>query len=91
MIDFGKTINASDLTEWIMETDPDWCVGAIRCIVDHIDEMPSAQPEIIRCVDCENYQTEWETTFNGRHYCAVMDSIMPCDGFCSYAERRTDG
>ena len=45
MIDFEKTINASDLIEWIMETDPDWCVGAIRCVVDHIDEMPSTQPE----------------------------------------------
>ena len=44
-MDFEKLINASDLIEWIMETDPDWCVGAIRSIVDHIDEMPSAQPE----------------------------------------------
>ena len=45
MSDFEKLIYASDLIEWIMETDPDWCVGAVRSIVDHVDDMPSAQPE----------------------------------------------
>lgn len=45
MNDFEKLINASDLIEWIMETYPDWCVGAIRGIVDHIDKLPSIQPE----------------------------------------------
>lgn len=45
MRDFEKLINASDLIEWIMETYPDWCEGAVRGIVDHVDEMPSAQPE----------------------------------------------
>ena len=44
MSDFEKLINASDLIEWIMETYPDWCVGAIRGIVDHINKLPSAQP-----------------------------------------------
>lgn len=43
MSDFEKLINASDLIEWIIETDPDWCVGSVRCIIDHIDKMPSAQ------------------------------------------------
>jgi hypothetical protein len=45
MSEFEKLINASDLIEWIMEAYPDWCVGAIRSIVDHIDKLPSAQPE----------------------------------------------
>lgn len=44
MSDFEKLINASDLIEWIIETDPDWCVGSVRSIIDHIDKMPSAQP-----------------------------------------------
>ena len=52
--------------------------------------IPSAHPEIIRCKDCEDYQTDWETSYPNRHYCATMDSMMPEDGFCSYAERRTD-
>lgn len=45
MSDFEKLINASDLIEWIMEAYSDWCVGAVRGIVDHVDNMPSAQPE----------------------------------------------
>ena len=45
MSDFEKLINASDLIEWIMEAYPDWCVGVIRSIVDHINELPSAQQE----------------------------------------------
>lgn len=45
MDDFEKLINASDLIEWIMETYPDWCVGDVRSIVDHVMDLPSAQPE----------------------------------------------
>lgn len=45
MDDFEKLINASDLIEWIMETYPDWCVGDVRSIVDHVIDLPSAQPE----------------------------------------------
>lgn len=45
MSDFDKLINASDLIEWIMETYPDWCVGVVRSIVDHIEDLPSAQQE----------------------------------------------
>ena len=45
MSDFEKLINASDLIEWIMETNPDWCVGAVRSIVDHVNSMRDAQPE----------------------------------------------
>ena len=45
MSDFEKLINASDLIEWIMETYPDWCEGDVRGIVDHVEEIPSAQPE----------------------------------------------
>ena len=42
---FERTINASDLQEWIMTMFPDWCEGDIRLIFDHIDKMPSAQPK----------------------------------------------
>lgn len=39
--DFDELIKASDLIEWIMETYPDWCIGDIRSIVDHINNMPT--------------------------------------------------
>ena len=42
---FDKAINQSDLEEWIMETFPDWCVGDVRQIMNHMDEMPSVTPQ----------------------------------------------
>lgn len=81
MSDFEKLINESDLIEWIMETYPDWCVGDVRGIVDHVDEMPSAQPEIVRCKDCKC----WDIS----GYC-VDFMTQDENGFCSWAERRTE-
>ena len=46
MDDFEKNINASDLIDWIMCAFPDWCVGDVRGIVDHVNEMPSVHPEV---------------------------------------------
>ena len=80
MDDFEKLINASDLIEWIMETYSDWCVGTVRSIVDHVEDMPSKQPEIIRCEDCMHngsYDTDCPIHWNGKEY-------------CSFAERLTD-
>ena len=56
MDDFEKLINASDLIEWIMETYPDWCVGDVRSIVDHVIDLPSVQTEIVRCKECKHYE-----------------------------------
>ena len=50
---FEKNINASDLIDWIMCAFPDWCVGDVRKIVDHVNEMPSAQPE-----PCNNHEND---------------------------------
>ena len=48
-----------------------------------LNELPSAQPEIIRCKECanadENYHCDYMTTWNYG------------DCFCSYGKRRTDG
>ena len=91
MGDFEKSINASDLIEWIMCTFPDWCEGSVREIVDHVNEMPSAQPEIIRCKDCE-FWTHIKRT--KRHWCKTDDGLYGlntfADDFCSRARRRTD-
>lgn len=54
MSDFEKLINANDLIEWIMETYPDWCVGDVRSIVDHVEDMPSAEPETCAYWDRES-------------------------------------
>ena len=47
-----------------------------------LEDLPSAQPEIIRCKECanadENYHCDYMTTWNYG------------DCFCSYGKRRTD-
>ena len=56
---------------------------------DVIDELPSAQPEIIRCKDCKNSE-HW---YRDRRRCFLWseDGVSVFDdGFCNYAERRQD-
>ena len=45
---------------------------------------------VVRCKDCENWQTDWNSSIPDRHYCAVMDSMMKADDFCSYGRRREE-
>ena len=63
-----------------------WCevVG-----VDAISELPSAQPEIIHCKECKFY-TEMRQDLN-TGICSLACRHLGGDGFCSEAERRTDG
>ena len=44
--------------------------------------LPSAQPEIIRCRDCKHW--------DGVDTCDVIDAPVWDNDFCSMAERRTD-
>lgn len=57
-----------------------------------IRELPSAEPEIIRCKDCKHYKIDHPRA-NGYHCCYRMHNIFPMkpDDFCSHAERREDG
>ena len=53
-----------------------------------IKEVPSAQPEIVRCKDCK--WGDWYTSVDGKRYCYCMEtgaSGRTADDFCSYAER----
>ena len=43
---------------------------------------------VVRCQDCENWQTDWNPSIPDRHYCAVIDSMMKAEDFCSYGKRR---
>lgn len=58
-----------------------------------IRELPSVQPEIIRCKDCKyNYGFTHGGEFNPDDIVCTFfdtDGMQYCD-FCSYAERRTD-
>ena len=51
----------------------------------------SSQPEIIRCKDCENWDTTWQNDWpKNYHYCPLIDGIRNGDWYCADAERRTD-
>ena len=77
MSDFEKSINASDLIDWIMCAFPDWCVGDVRAIVDHVNEMPSAQSKET-CDTCKY-------GYFGDGMCDYCRERFP-----SHYERRTD-
>lgn len=54
-------------------------------VLSWINDIPSAQPEIIRCRDCRKYRK-----FDCPMGITVFDA-PDLDGYCYKAERRTDG
>ena len=49
-------------------------------------------PEIVKCKDCENWDTTWQNdSAPNYHYCPMMDGSYSGDFYCAKAERRTDG
>lgn len=63
--------------------------GATNAIKHHT---PAAQPEVIRCENCQKRDDKWEDWEEGKVYwCDIMDGCVKADDYCSYAERRTDG
>ena len=56
-------------------------------IMEKLSELPSAQPEIVRCKDCEYFSEP--NSFSGK--CTLRGDYIFTNDFCSYAvERRTD-
>lgn len=66
--------------------------AADACLIqDGIIQLPSAQPEIVRCKDCKYMTEHYDTDGNAPYWtCSEWDSGTDYDGFCHYAERRTD-
>lgn len=69
-------------------------------VIEHLERMPSAQPEIIRCKDCKWWDKSEDSPFG---YCMAMKhGYMSAnweigiyrrykgDFYCADAERRTD-
>ena len=57
------------------------------------EQLPSAQPEIIRCNSCKHWtQSTGKMKGYGLGRCDFHDvDLVTCNGFCYWAERRTDG
>lgn len=54
-----------------------------------IDELPSVQPEIIRCKDCKWCSEHYDTDGNVPYWvCINWDAGTDADGFCHEAELR---
>ena len=89
MSEFEKLINASDLIEWIMEAYPDWCVGDIRSIVDHIDKLPSAE-KMGEWV--QDWRDERGYTHISGYKCTECDALYPWKtNFCPNCGARMEG
>lgn len=52
-----------------------------------LTQLPSAQPEIIRCKDCKYYREHDDQD----DFCIFRCMQTESNDYCSYAERRTDG
>ena len=55
-------------------------------IVEWLNTLPSAQPEIIRCKDCREFRRWIDTDIT---FCDLTESERDALDFCSRAERRT--
>ena len=56
------------------------------------DESDMDAEEIVRCKDCEHWETSWTPrgVSDGRHYCAPLDLFPSADWFCADGEKRTE-
>ena len=50
--------------------------------------LPSAQPEIVTCEECKYWDTTWEPTEEGYHYCWANDAFEESDFWCKNGERK---
>ena len=44
--------------------------------------------EVIRCRDCKNWDTSWEASCKGLHYCPMLDIFPSGDFWCKNGERK---
>ena len=76
--------------------DTDWdlgCRNQWEWDTEILKTLPSAQPEIIRCNSCKHWtQSTGKMKGYGLGRCDFHDVyLVTCNGFCYWAERRTDG
>lgn len=56
-------------------------------VINHLKNLPSAQPEIVRCKDCKNFR-RWVNTDIA--FCDRTETNVSSNDFCSRAERYED-
>ena len=92
-ITYAKAINKStgEVKELFKEGNK-----ALNEAVERLKELPSAEPEIIRCENCKHIQ-KWRSEESAKKFGQIYEcarSVLACpkpDDFCSRAERRGEG
>lgn len=44
--------------------------------------------QVVRCKDCDNWDTEWKPIWGTERYCFTLDHITAGNFFCAYGERK---
>ena len=58
-------------------------------VIAMLYNLPSAQPEIIRCKECEYWDVSWQNDDEPDcHYCPLADRMRRGDFYCADAERK---
>ena len=76
----------------------EWGLGLIESYISDVEELPSAEPEIIRCKDCKYYELDSLANVNGiplivaHHICKRWGNGCKTDknGFCFMGEKVTE-
>ena len=80
--DYDSYENADDKTRLVCDGISD----SIGCVLN----LPSAQPEIIRCRDCKHYHYANRVPQEQMCTCEIDGNIWSPDSYCSFAERKED-
>lgn len=67
-------------------------VDPFESVFKMLDDLPSTQPEIIRCNVCRHWhQTTGEMKGFGLGDCDYLEKkLVTCNGYCYWAERKDD-
>jgi len=81
-----------ELYEYQRDIDPTEAADLVRQGIylaeKKIEQLPSAEPEIIRCKDCKYQDENWRRV--SVRWLPCMDVRTGSNWFCGSAERRTD-
>lgn len=72
--------------DWNQGVSTSWADAFEEC-AEIIRDLPSAQPEIVRCKDCKHNKLPSSCANVG---CEIFYGMTDRNGFCHMAERRTD-
>ena len=88
-----STSDLDDTVEKLLARNSAKCADEQRQLAEWLKELAERRklPEIVKCKDCENWDTTWQNdSAPNYHYCPMMDGTYSGDFYCGKSERRTD-